>query len=128
MQHVTPSTLGIAAAGLSLLLLAGTGPSRAGDKPFENTSAEKGAKIITKAGCGACHIIPGIGTANGLVGPPLIHFSRRIFIAGLLRNTPDNLVTWLRNPQKIVPGNAMPDMGLSKAEAQAITDYLYTLE
>jgi cytochrome c2 len=27
------------------------------------------------------------------------------------------MVAWLRNPQRIVPGNAMPDMGMSEADA-----------
>jgi cytochrome c1 len=45
----------------------------------------------------------------------------------MLRNTPDNLTRWVRNPQQIVPGNAMPDMGLSEAEARDVTAYLYTL-
>lgn len=53
---------------------------------------------------------------------------KRIFIAGLLRNTPANMVTWLLDPQEIVPGNAMPDMGLSEEQARDITAYLYTLE
>ena len=72
-------------------------------------------------------MIPGIDNARGLVGPPLDHMGRRIFIAGLLRNTPDNLVSWLRDPQAVVPGNAMPDMGLSDEQARDITAYLYTL-
>ena len=53
---------------------------------------------------------------------------QRIFIAGLLRNTPANMVTWLRYPQQVVPGNAMPDMGLSEGRARDITAYLYTLD
>jgi cytochrome c1 len=38
------------------------------------------------------------------------------------------MVTWLRDPQEIVPGNAMPDMGLSEEQARDITAYLYTLD
>ena len=53
--------------------------------------------------------------------------ARRIFIAGLLRNTPDNMMTWLRNPQAVSPGNAMPDMALDEDQARDITAYLYTL-
>lgn len=89
---------------------------------------EKGADEIQKIGCGACHIIPGIAGANGLVGPPLSHMGRRIFIAGLLRNTPENLMMWLRDPQKIVPGNAMPNLGLTDDQTKDIAAYLYTLQ
>jgi len=89
--------------------------------------ADRGARAIRAVGCGGCHIIPGIAGANGLAGPPLNLMGRRIFLAGLLRNTPDNMVTWLREPQRIVPGNAMPNTGLSEEQARNITAYLYTL-
>ena len=73
-------------------------------------------------------MIPGIDGADGLVGPPLIHWSRRAVIAGLLQNTPSNLVTWLMAPQDVVPDNAMPDLGLSEEQARDIAAYLYTIE
>jgi cytochrome c1 len=91
-------------------------------------SARRGALYIEQFGCGSCHIVPGIAGARGLVGPPLDHMGKRVFIAGLLRNTPANMVTWLRDPQEIVPGNAMPNMGLSEEQARDITAYLYTLD
>ncbi|HET7411316.1 MAG TPA: c-type cytochrome [Pararhizobium sp.] len=128
MHYLTRTIASAGVAGLALFLLPGPHPSLAGgNQPFSNVSADHGADLIRQVGCGSCHIIPGINMAEGLVGPPLIHFSRRIYIAGLLRNTPENLVTWLRNPQKIVPGNAMPDMGLSEEDAEAIANYLYTI-
>lgn len=84
--------------------------------------------MIARDGCGLCHAIPGIANAEGRVGPSLEHMRTRAFIAGVLRNKPDNMVTWLRNPQQVVPGNAMPDMDLSEADARAITAYLDTLD
>jgi cytochrome c2 len=45
----------------------------------------------------------------------------------MLRNTPTNLATWIQHPQQIVPGNAMPDMGITQPQAQDIAAYLYTL-
>ena len=89
---------------------------------------EAGAALIQLAGCGTCHRIPGIDEAGGLVGPPLDGIGDRIFIAGVLRNTPDNMMTWLKNPQEVVPGNAMPDMGLTDDQARNIAAYLYTLD
>ena len=89
--------------------------------------AEAGAAHILAYGCGGCHTIPGIPGARGLVGPPLTSMGRRVYVAGMLRNTPDNMVRWITDPQAIVPGNAMPDMGISAAEARDITAYLYTL-
>ena len=113
---------------LGLLILVG-GCDQYGDNRFAAVGdAEKGAKLIEASGCGACHIIPGIEQAGGLVGPSLDHMGRRIFIAGLLRNTPDNMMLWLRDPQDVVPGNAMPDVGLDEAQARNITAYLFELE
>ncbi|RTL88487.1 MAG: c-type cytochrome [Hyphomicrobiales bacterium] len=88
---------------------------------------QRGAEAIAAIGCGACHTIPGVNGANGLVGPPLNRIGRRLYIAGLLRNTPENLEAWLQDPQKIVPGNVMPNMGISKEQSRDIAAYLYTL-
>ena len=90
-------------------------------------SAQRGAQRITQFGCAACHTIPGIKGAKGNIGPPLIRFGDRTYVAGMLRNTPPNLVRWIREPQAVVPGNAMPNMGVSEADARDIAAYLYTL-
>ena len=85
----------------------------------------RGAILVGRYSCGACHEMPAIEGADGLVGPPLGTFSSRTMIAGVLPNTPENLVHWLRSPQAVVPGNAMPDVGLSDAQARDIAAYLY---
>jgi cytochrome c2 len=90
--------------------------------------ANAGAALMVRLGCGSCHDIPGIVDAHGMVGPPLAHMARRQFIAGMLRNTPDNMATWVRFPQRVVPGNAMPDLGISDRDARQITAYLATLK
>ncbi len=87
-----------------------------------------GAHLIRKFGCGTCHTIPGIADADGFVGPPLNAIGRRGYLAGKLQNTPDNMVKWLRDPQAVVPGNVMPNMGVDQAQARDITAYLYTLK
>lgn len=116
-------------AGLgALLALGGCDETGVGTRFTDIGSPERGALLIEQIGCGSCHVIPGIDGARGLVGPPLDYMGKRIFIAGLLRNTPANMMTWLRDPQEIVPGNAMPDMGLSEEQARDITAYLYTLD
>ncbi len=89
--------------------------------------AKRGSVVIGRSGCGSCHEIPGIMHAEGMVGPPLDHFSRRTIVAGLLPNTPANLVHWIRDPQQVVPGNAMPDAGLDDQQARDVAAYLYTL-
>lgn len=89
--------------------------------------ANRGPKLIQQLGCAACHTVPGVANAHGNVGPPLTRFGDRTYIAGMLRNTPPNLVRWIRDPQGVVPGNAMPNMGISDEQARDIAAYLYTL-
>lgn len=90
-------------------------------------NAAHGKQLIQGYGCGACHIIPGVQGARGLVGPPLMYFSQRTMIAGELPNTPENLVRWLKNPQSVEPKTAMPNLGLSDSQAWDVAAYLYTL-
>lgn len=87
-----------------------------------------GKSLILRYGCGACHAIPGIPGAQGIVGPPLNDMARRAYLAGLLPNTPANLVRWLENPPAVDPATAMPALGLTKAEARHIAAYLYALK
>jgi cytochrome c len=89
--------------------------------------ATRGHHLIAELGCGGCHTIPGVRNARGNVGPPLIAFGDRRFVAGMLENRPENLIHWLEHPQSVVPGNAMPEMGISQAQARDIAAYLYTL-
>ena len=90
-------------------------------------SGHPGAQVIMRSGCATCHTIPGIANADGRVGPPLTHFGGQRFIAGTLQNTHENLVLWLKDPQAVLPGNAMPNVGLSDEEAVAVAGYLETL-
>jgi cytochrome c1 len=89
--------------------------------------ARRGAQVIESSGCGSCHTIPGVRHADGLVGPPLLWWSRRTFIAGELPNTPENLVRWIRSPQTVEARTAMPALGLSDQQARDAAAYLYTL-
>jgi putative membrane protein len=90
-------------------------------------NAEHGAALINTYGCGSCHSVPGVVNADGLVGPPLNRFGSRVYIAGLLYNTPDNLMAWIRHPQRFVPGVVMPDMGVTGQDARDIAAYLESL-
>ncbi len=86
-----------------------------------------GKKLIYSFACGSCHVIPGIANAVGTVGPPLQGFASRVYIAGSLVNTPDNLSRWIKHPPQIKPGSAMPDLGVSDEQVRHIAAYLYTL-
>src|SRR5579884_956806 len=114
--------------GATAALLAGTplGPGPAQAVP--GGDPRRGAEAIRAYGCGACHIIPGVPGARGGVGPSLAGFARHAYIAGKLANTPDNLARWIQHPQAVEPGIAMPDLGVSDADARDIAAYLYTLQ
>lgn len=126
-----PASAALAAVsvGLCLTLAACTGGKETGTDSsiFTGGNSQRGKEVIREAGCGACHIIPGIRSARGLVGPPLFDFGDRTMIAGELPNTPPNLVRWIQNPKAVEPKTAMPDLGLSKQQATDAAAYLFTL-
>ena len=93
----------------------------------QSPQVKHGAQLIAQHGCGSCHVIPGIGNATGKVGPPLNQIGGQAVIGGMLPNTEDNLIKWIRTPQSVVPGNAMPNTELSDHDARDIAAYLYTL-
>lgn len=88
---------------------------------------DRGARAMIDYGCGACHVIPGVTGARGTVGPHLTGFADRAYVAGVLPNRPGDLVRWLVDPTIHAPMTAMPDLGVSEAEARDMAAYLYTL-
>jgi cytochrome c2 len=90
-------------------------------------SPARGKEVIRRYGCAACHSIPGVAGARGQVGPPLDGIANRTYLAGQLTNTPENLIRWIRDPQSIAPGTAMPEMGVTEQDGKDIAAYLYTL-
>ena len=69
-----------------------------------------------KYGCNGCHAIGGEG---GKVGPALDRAGFRLNGTWIYR--------WVRNPQAMKPETRMPALGLSDADAKAVTMYLGTL-
>ena len=90
--------------------------------------AERGKVALQQYACTGCHVIPGVVGANSHVGPPLAGLAKRTYLAGALPNTPENLLRWLKEPQKIAPLSAMPDLGVKDAHAMDMAAYLYTLD
>lgn len=114
------------AAPVAVVLVAvaaGCGPGTT-HPTIAHASASRGQALIEYYGCGSCHMIGGIATANGHVGPPLQNFPDRQSIAGKLPNTTHALEQWIQHPQRIVPGTIMPDLGVTKAQARDIAAYL----
>jgi mono/diheme cytochrome c family protein len=88
---------------------------------------DRGRALIADYGCGSCHFVEGVTGANGLVAPPLENFANRTLLAGTFPNVPRFLVPWLIDPPDLKPETAMPDLGVSEAQARDIASYLYTL-
>jgi cytochrome c len=88
----------------------------------------RGLDLTRTRGCGGCHVIPGINNARGQVGPPLNAFANRVYVGGVMSNTPDHLREWLLDPPSIDDKTAMPNVGLTDQEARDVSAFLYTLD
>ncbi|TML15050.1 MAG: cytochrome c oxidase subunit II [Actinobacteria bacterium] len=90
--------------------------------------ASAGLSAFVGSGCSGCHAISG-APQQSRFGPDLSHFGLRQTIgAGTLTNTPEQLADWIRDPQRIKPGNKMPKLGLPEPEIQALVRYLESLQ
>jgi cytochrome c2 len=88
--------------------------------------SQRGEAMFIQYGCGSCHAVENVRTATGSVGPPLDGIATRVIIAGRLANKPENMERWIRDPQQVSPGTAMPDLNVGETDARDITAFLYT--
>ena len=86
----------------------------------------RGEAMFIQYGCGSCHSVKNVRTATGMVGPPLDGIALRVIIGGHLSNNPANMEKWIRDPQQVSPGTAMPDLNVGQQDARDITAFLYT--
>jgi cytochrome c oxidase subunit 2 len=87
----------------------------------------EGRRIFETTACINCHTISGT-VADGRFGPDLTHLMSRDTIAsGAAPNTPENLKTWIQDPDSIKPGSLMPAMKLNDHDLDSLTAYLETL-
>jgi cytochrome c1 len=89
---------------------------------------DRGQAAITRYGCATCHTIPGVKGADALVGPSLEHVASRSYVAGVLPNTPANVIRWIQDPPGVDHLTAMPNLGVTDSDARDIASYLYTLK
>ena len=87
----------------------------------------RGRDRIRQYGCDTCHTIPGVPSANATVGPPLTAVARRLYLAGHIENSPENMMRWIQYPRAHDPLTVMPEMGVTQQDSRDITAYLYTL-
>jgi cytochrome c oxidase subunit 2 len=84
----------------------------------------RGKALFQSVSCAMCHAIQGT-IASAQHGPDLTHLaSRQTLAAGTLRNTPQELAGWIRDPQTHKPGTNMPATPLSQEDIDALVAYL----
>jgi len=82
-----------------------------------NPDAMAGEKLYRDLACEACHKIKGKG---GEGGPDLTHTGAKWDAEWHFKH--------LKDPQALVPGSTMPNMGLSDEDARALAAYMSTLK
>ena len=95
-------------------------------RPSLDERAARGAAAMEHYGCGSCHTVGGIPGARGLVGPPLNGIGSRMYVAGMLENTEQNMASWIHDPKAINPKTAMPNLGASEQDAGDMAAFLRT--
>lgn len=100
------------------------------DKAMKMTGGDpdKAPPLMRRFGCAGCHQIPGVPGARGRVGPPLAGLGQRVYVAGTLPNTPDNVVAFILQPRAHSPNSAMPVTGIDERGARDVAAYLFAHE
>jgi cytochrome c oxidase subunit II len=94
----------------------------------EVVSTQADSQVFFANSCVNCHTIQGT-SAKGVFGPDLTHLmSRETIAAGAVRNTPEMLRAWVRDPQKLKVDCLMPNMQMTETEVDQIVNYLQTLK
>jgi cytochrome c oxidase subunit 2 len=91
--------------------------------------AQRGMQVFQSSSCAMCHSIEGAPFAGAQHAPDLTHVASRQTLAAItLKNTPENMAAWIRNPQTFKPGAAMPATPLSQDDLDAVVAYLEGLK
>ncbi|KAF1047442.1 cytochrome c oxidase subunit II [Xylophilus sp.] len=90
-------------------------------------AAQRGQALFLNGACAGCHTVRGT-PADGMLGPDLTHLaSRPAIAAGSAPNTAEALARWVRDPQQIKSGAAMPPSALTDADLADLVAYLRSL-
>jgi cytochrome c oxidase subunit 2 len=98
-------------------------------RPASGEQAIAGREAFLAHGCGDCHTVRGLVRGSG-PAPDLTHVGSRAWIgAGAMRNTPENIVTWLAHGEAVKAERAMPSFAhVEPATLSAIAQFLTGLE
>jgi len=127
-------TLAAVVAGVAVVVLGGIAADaydertdiRAHAAEITGGDPHRGEMMFIAYGCGSCHGVKHVRKATGMVGPPLDGIAIRAMLAGRLENRPDNMQRWIRDPQGVSPGTAMPNLNVGDRDARDISAFLYT--
>ena len=87
----------------------------------------RGRDLFMSGSCVMCHAVQGT-LASGRKAPDLTHVaSRPTLAAGRMPNTPENLKSWIADPQKWKPGVNMPAHNVPEEELDALVAYVRSL-
>jgi mono/diheme cytochrome c family protein len=103
-------------------------PADANDPADAGGDVRAGRHAIDQYLCATCHRIPGVAGADATVGPTLAGVGARAYIGGSLPNTRENMMRWLRDPQQVKPGTAMPNLHIREGDVADIAAFLETLD
>ena len=88
---------------------------------------QQGRRVFEEQACMNCQNISGT-VANGRYGPDLTHFGSRATLAsGIAPNTPENVLSWISDPNDLKPGALMPAMHLTDIQNRQLVAYLKSL-
>jgi mono/diheme cytochrome c family protein len=125
-------TIGISAALLAVALGATVtqawmfaGRSQDIARALTGGDPSRAPELIRRYGCAGCHTIAGISGGDGQVGGLLSGIKKRVYVGGVVTNSPDNLIRWIVDPQRFSPRTAMPATGISEQEARDVAAFLY---
>jgi mono/diheme cytochrome c family protein/cytochrome c551/c552 len=88
------------------------------------TSDERGDVLLRQYACHSCHRIDRVTGPKTFVGPPLMDWANRKYIAGVLPNTHENLVKWIQSPQSVDSKTLMPNLNVPAAHANEMATFL----
>ena len=112
---------------LPAFALSACGPRAAGTSEDASADLERGRKLIEQHQCGRCHVIPGVAAARGRLAASLESMGVRSYIAGRIPNRQDTMAQWIVDPPALVPGTAMPKLGVSTEDARHMAAYIESL-
>jgi mono/diheme cytochrome c family protein len=96
--------------------------------PQGDPDPQRGRRALEQYGCVGCHEIPGLVGPEARLGPPLEGIASRTMLGGVLPNSRENMVLWLRAPQAFTPHSAMPILGVTERDARDMAAFLAGLK